>query len=539
MKKLISVLLAALMLLSSVTVVMAEDAVEYELPITATPESYGLFGTAFPAVDGLGNYSWTSPKLYLPKSDLAVGDEGYGCFILRKPNESDPAQFDPITFAEVIEGDNIYDYQLQINLQRVAGTIYVADLEIGLGNYAAENKDADTCTDKPSVVKTVYVGNVMSGMANGANQTVTVDVADILANGNEQMFAVEGVEPNELDADNLNLVAIKATCNTATVNANFLQINSIKLVKKSDAANIPTVVDFKGAAGASGFPGSEAPASTDSSYRVLVGQGSYKFSPKTGTVVGDTLYGHQSARKDSNTPFLVNNLFGDAKMEDYVLELGIKKLTSANYIENIEFGLACCNGASGYASLPVSLKTVNANFDETYKTMAKDTVETVTIPVKDILGKGNFKNIEKSGILDTTFAVENITGIAMKATATADVASTLGVVSLDSIKFIRKTSDITYDEEAGTVDFSACDYTTETPSLTANQAIVAYYNDYEGNGVYTLSYCDVLPLTAVDANNAALSLPLDGTWGGAEKIKAFLFNSMGEMTPLTKAEVIR
>lgn len=532
MKKLISVLLAAVMLLSSVTVVMA-DATEYELFTGTDKTVYALAGTVFPTVEGIVNYSFTSPRLYLP-NPVSVGDEGYGCLILRKQSETNEKAYDPVAFAEVINGDNLYDYELQINLQRVAGTIYVADLEVGLGNYNAGSQQAQGCSTIPAVAKTVYLGNVMSGMQNGANQTFTIDVADILDNGNEQEFAYNGEAPNELTADNANLIAIKATCNTATGGSNFLQINSIKLVKKSDdvVTNIPNEVNWRGTSGIS-FPGSEAPAATDGSYRVLVGQGSYKFSPKTNTAVGDTLYGHHSARVDSSTPFLVNSLFGDAKMEDYELELQIKKLTESNYIEDIEFGLACCNGGSSYTGLPVSLKTVNVNFDETYKSMVSGDIATVTIPVKDIFAKGNFKEITKDGKLMPTFAVENITGVAMKATATLAVASTLGVVSLEGIKFIRKTSDITFDEENQEFNFSVCDYTAN-PAVEGNQAIVAYYNDLEGNGVYTLSYCDVVPVEKVDANNAALSLPIDGTWGGAEVIKAFLLNSMNELTPLTK-----
>ena len=48
-----------------------------------------------------------------------------------------------------------------------------------------------------------------------------------------------------------------------------------------------------------------------------------------------------------------------------------------------------------------------------------------------------------------------------------------------------------------------------------------------------------MPLERLDANKATLTVPLNGSWGGSDKIKAFIFGSMDRMIPLTPAKVIR
>lgn len=551
MKKLISVLLAVLMLLSSVTVVMAE-ATEYELLKDADVSSYALFCTNFPSVDGIANHTWFSNKLYLPAGS-AVGDVGYGCLILRKTNNSNSAQYDPITLSEAINGDNIRNYELHIEFQRITGTNYVKDVEIGIGNYIAENKTADSGSNKPSVAKTINLGNAFADVANGSTTTLTVDIADLMDDGNEQKFAYNGTEPNELTAENANLIAIKSTCSKASSSKiNYIQVNSVKLVKKQSSSEVEPPADETVKSidlithtvdGNSFFITGNPPLADENSFHFNNSTANQAGFSNTAPTVGGVYRLALGGRGGKTFESQLNG----GKLEDYVIEFKVTKRSNGDVIEAIEFGLGAANTEGNttfgqgttYRTYSTVIRTVPFEaFSTQYLDMASGDSAYLSIPVKKIFNSGNEQTLlNENGTAAPDFDGASINEFVMQAKCTGGVAWS-GVLKIDSVKLVKKSADIEYSEDEGEVKFSVCDYTS-APSFDNNKAIVAYYNDEDADGVYNLSYCDIVSLESVDANNAQVSVPLDSIYMGSEKIRAFLFNSMSDITPLTNDRTIR
>ncbi len=241
------------------------------------------------------------------------------------------------------------------------------------------------------------------------------------------------------------------------------------------------------------------------------------------------------------------SVLNGGNIEDYAIEITATKAAGGSVVTDFEFGFGVANmgkqaafsSGATYKNFATVTKTVPFEaFDTAYAAKAKDqTIMTLTIPVKDILNKGVEEQF--TGTSTTTyseFEASAINEFVVKAKGVESALSYPGVMTFTSVKLVKKSADITFDEESGEFNFSVCDYSAN-PSVAGAQAIVAYYNDLDEDGIYNLEYCDVVPLTAQDANNASLSLPLDGTYGGMPLVKAFMFNSMDEITPLTEALV--
>ena len=554
MKKLISVLLVTLMLLSTATVVMAEgteDVVEYELYTGTTASNYELLKTSFPSVDGISQFTFTGQKIYLPKN-AAVGDIGYTCLILRKTNESNSAQYDPVTFAEILNDDNIYDYELQIEFQRVTNTNYVTDVEIGLGNYQADSKAADTCKTKPSVAKTIDFGNAFGSVANGSTATLSVDVAEVLSDGTEQKFPYNGTEPNTLTGANANLIAIKSKCSKAvTTRTNFIQVNSIKLVKKQETEEeVPTDTSIKSI--------DLITHQVNSKNMLLLGyppkadSNSYNFNPssyKIGLANNSVLNGVYRGVLGCQPGVTFESILNGGSLEDYVIEFTTTKAAGGSYVTDFEFGLGVANmdgqaaftQGSTYAKFSTITKTIPFEaFDAAYEaqTTSGGEIMTLTIPVKDILNNGVEERLLGSEITSfPEFDASTINEFVVKATCSKESGSNWpGVMTFTSVKLVKKTTDITLNEDTDAVDFAVSDYS-DAPAGINGHALVAYYKNVDGND--KLIGCDILPLNASSDNEAAVSIPKDSAKASeATKIKAIFFNSINNISPLTDAVII-